>query len=82
MEYTRDTLDDRQAKADTARDPCALVEPVEFLKHRAALGVGNADAGVIDFDAKLAAAAPASDQYGTLGRVFDRIGHEVLQQPP
>ena len=42
----------------------------------------NAEAGVVDVDAQLAAAAPAADQHAALRRVFDRVGDEVLQQPP
>ena len=43
--------------------------------------VRNAEAGVVDVDAQLAAAAPAADQHAALRRVFDRVGDEVLQQP-
>ena len=42
----------------------------------------NAEPGVVDVDAQLAAAAPAADQHAALRRVFDRVGDEVLQQPP
>ena len=43
---------------------------------------GNAEAGVVDVDAQLAARAPAADQHAALRRVFDRVGDEILQQPP
>ena len=63
VEHAGDALDDRQAEANAARDPRALVEPVKFLEHRAALGVRNADAGVVDVDAQPRAAPPAADQH-------------------
>ena len=47
----------------------------------ALLRLRNAEAGVVDVDAQLAAAAPAADQHAALRRVFDRVGDEVLQQP-
>ena len=66
VEHARDALDDRQAEADAARHPRALVEPMEFLEDRAALGVRNADAGIVDVDAQPRAAAPAADQHAAL----------------
>ena len=57
----RSTID--RPKPDAARDPRALVETMEFLEHRAPLGVRNADAGVVDVDAQPRAAAPATDQH-------------------
>ncbi len=55
---------------------------MEFLEDGAALGLRNADAGVVHLDAQLVAAAAAADQHVTLGRVFDRVRDQVLQQPP
>ena len=82
VEHARDALDDGEAQAYAARDPRPLVEAVELLEHRAALAVRNADAGIVDIDAQLAAAAPAADQHAAHGRVFDGVGDEVLQKPP
>ena len=42
----------------------------------------NADAGVVDLDAQPLAAPPAADQHASRRRIFDRIGNQVLQQPP
>ena len=82
VEHARQALDDRQAKAEAARDPRALFEPVEFLENLAALLRGNADAGVIDGDLQRLAVAAAADQHASARGIFDRVGNEVLQQPP
>jgi hypothetical protein len=47
-EHAGDALDDRQAKAEPARDARALVEAVELLEDRPLLGLRNAEAGVED----------------------------------
>ena len=45
------------------------------------LRLRNPDAGVVDVDRRARAAPPAADQHAALGRVLDRIGDEVQQQP-
>ena len=80
-EHAPEPLDDRQAEAEAARRPRALLEPLELLEHQPLLVGGNAEAGVPHFDPHLAAdAPPAADQDAALGRVFERVGDEVLQQ--
>jgi hypothetical protein len=74
-------LDDRQAKAEAAGDPRALLEAVEFLEDLAALDRRNADTGVVDADLERGAAAAAADQHAPARGIFDRIGDQVLQQP-
>ena len=82
VEHARDALDDRQAEAQAARHLGALVEPLELAEDHALLGLRNAEPGVVDVDAQLAARAPAADQHAALRRVFDGVGDQVLQQPP
>ena len=82
VEYARQALDDRKTKAEAARDPGALFEAMEFLENLAALLRGNADAGVIDGDLQRLAVAAAADQHASARGIFDRVGNEVLQQPP
>ena len=74
-EHARDALDDRQAEAEAARDPRALIEPVEFEEDVALLRLRNADAGVVDVDAQLARAGagsrPARGPAGVYLMAFD-----------
>ena len=58
-EHAPQALHDRQTEAKPARHLGALVEPMELVEHRRALGLGNAEAGVPDFDPRRFAAAPA-----------------------
>ncbi len=73
---------DREAEAQAARHLGALVEPMEFAEDDLLLRGGNAETGVVDVDAQVAAAEPAAEQHAAFRRVFDRVGDEVLQQPP
>ena len=66
VEHARDALDDREAEPHAARHPRALIEPLEFLEDGAALGLRNADAGVVHLDAQLVAAPAAADQHVAL----------------
>ena len=79
-EHATETLDDREAKPQAARDPRPLIEPLELLEHRPLPVGGNAEPGVPDLDPHLAARAPAADQNAAFQRVFQRIGDEVLQE--
>jgi hypothetical protein len=81
VEHARQALDDREPKAQAARDPRALFQAVKFLEDLAALEHGNPDAGVVDADLQRRAAPPATDQHAPLRGVFDGVGDEVLQQP-
>ena len=82
VEHARQPFDDRQAKAEAARDPRALFEAVELLEDLAALGHGNADAGVVDADLQRLPVAAAADQHAPARGIFDGVGDEILQQPP
>ena len=81
VEHARDALHDRQAEAQAARDLGALVEPVEFAEDGALLRLRDAEAGIVDVDAQASAPPAAADQHAALGRVFDGVGDQVLQQP-
>ena len=54
LEHPPQTLDDRQAEAEAARHPRALVEPLELGEHRALMLGRDAEAGVPDLDARRA----------------------------
>ena len=82
IEHARDAFDDRKPEPEAARHLGALVEPVELREDAALLGARNADPGIVDVDAQLAAAPAAADQHAALRRVFDGVGDEVLQQAP
>ena len=82
IEHAPDALHDRQAEAQSARHLGAFVEPMEFAEDHLLLRRRNAEPGVVDVDAQVAAPKPAADQHAALRRVFDRVGDEVLQQPP
>ena len=81
-EHAGDALNDREAEADAAGDPSALVEAMEFFEHRAMFGRRNADPGIINIDAEPLALTPAADQHAAVRCVFDGIGNEVLQESP
>ena len=59
---------DRQAEAEAARHLGAFVEPVEFAEDQPLLRLRNAEPGVVDVDAQLAAARagsrPARGRFG------------------
>jgi len=80
-QYAGDTFDDRQAQAEAARNPRALIEPVKLDEDVAALGLWNADAGIVNVDAQIRASGAAADQHLAIRRVFDGVGDEVLHQP-
>src|SRR3984885_1299744 len=82
VQHAGNAFDDRQAETETACHSRALIEPMEFAKYRAALALRDTDAGVVDLDAQLLAAPPAAHQHASRRRIFDRIGNEILQQPP
>ena len=82
VEDARKALDDRQSQSKAARNPRALLQPVELLEDLAALENGNADAGVINADLQRPAVAPATDQHASARSIFDGVGDQVLQQPP
>src|SRR5205814_3507388 len=63
VEDARKALDDRQSQSKAARNPRALLQPVELLEDLAALENGNANAGVINADLQRLAVAPAPDQH-------------------
>src|SRR5207247_6153518 len=81
-EDARKALDDRQSQSKAARNPRALLQPVELLEDLAALENGNADAGVINADLQRLVVAPATDQHASARSIFDGVGDQVLQQPP
>src|SRR5262249_17593495 len=82
VKHSRNAFDDREAESDTTSHSCSLIEPMKLLEHSALLGLRNSDAGVVDLDAQLFAAAAAADQDAPGGRVFDRVGNEILQEAP
>src|SRR5262249_10188462 len=82
MQHASDALHDGQAETETAGDLGAFVESGEFDEHGLLLRIRDAHAGVENVDPKLAALASTSNQHTACRRVLDRVGHEVLQQPP
>ena len=83
VEHARDALDDREAKPEAARHLGTLIEAVELLENRALLRAAGCRARCRRRRcAAVAAAGAAADQHAALGRVFDGVGDEVLQQPP
>ena len=80
VEHPAQALDDREAEAEAARDPGALIEPLELLEHRPAPVVGDADAGVPHLDPERARPPPAADQHLALERILDGVRHQVLQE--
>ena len=83
IEHAPDALDDREAEAQAARHLGALVEPVEFAEDRPPSSTPGMPRPVSYTSMRSRPrTAPAADQHAALRRVFDRVGDEVLQQPP
>src|SRR5262249_35832156 len=80
-EHAGNAFHNRQPQSEPARNFGALIEAVKLDEDVAPLGLRNADTGVVDVDADVIAAAPATEQHTARGRVFDGGGYEVLQQP-
>ena len=79
-EDAADTLDDRQAEAETAGDLGALIEPLELLEDHLLLALGDAEAGVEHLDREAAAMVADADEDAAFRRVLDRVGDEVLDE--
>ena len=82
IEHSRETFDDGQSEPEAARDARALFEAVKLLEDLAALDRRHADAGIVNDDLQRLSAASAADQHTALQGIFDRVGDQVLQQPP
>jgi len=64
---------------EAARHLGAFVEPLELAENHAFLGLRNAEPGVVNVDAQLAARTAAADQHTALRRVLHRVVEQVFQ---
>ena len=75
-----DPFDNTQSEAKTACDLGSLIKPLEFLEDGFALCCWNTDARIPYFDPDRFPRSPAPDQNAALGRIFDRVREQVLDE--
>jgi len=80
VQHPRHALHDRKPEPESARNSGTLIKAVEFDKYVAPFGLRNADARIVNVDTQMGALPTAANQDPALGRVFDCIGDEVLDQ--